>query len=260
MAITTEINTIIARYISTGTRLIIPDLGTLLRRKESGEIVFMEMLKKNDGALVALVAEGFGIDEEQAAEAVNAYISTIKSALTSENKFIMDGVGVLLTTADGDVTFIFNPNSHSIPNEPEEEATVVTPQPQPAPAPQQPNVEPPVKTPQPEVSVRASVSPKVDVLEFYYEEPAETETAPEDSEYDEEDEESMVKKEERVSKESHDTPRKPRTSAPKKHIKFDFITILALVSAVIAIAVLIWGMIPNRTPLDVEVPVEVVEE
>ncbi|MBQ5669617.1 MAG: hypothetical protein IIV29_02890 [Tidjanibacter sp.] len=53
------------------------------------------------------------------------------------------------------------------------------------------------------------------------------------------------------------------TSKPtgkSKKIKLDGITILAIVSALIAIATLVWGMIPNRTPLDIDAPIEIVEE
>ncbi|MBR3931626.1 MAG: hypothetical protein IKJ46_03505, partial [Tidjanibacter sp.] len=64
---TVEISSLVAQYIAENTRLIIPEVGTLLRRKESGEIVFMEMLKKSDGGFVALVAGGLGLSEEEAA-------------------------------------------------------------------------------------------------------------------------------------------------------------------------------------------------
>ena len=44
---TAKISAIIAQYINKETRLIIPEVGTLIRRKESGEIIFMDMLKMN---------------------------------------------------------------------------------------------------------------------------------------------------------------------------------------------------------------------
>ena len=58
------------------------------------------------------------------------------------------------------------------------------------------------------------------------------------------------------------TPARPQTSAkpqPKRK-KLDPITILAIVSGLIAIGTLIWGMIPSNKPLDIEVPIEIVEE
>ena len=44
------------------------------------------------------------------------------------------------------------------------------------------------------------------------------------------------------------------------HIKIDAITILAIVSGLIAIGTLIWGMIPNHAPLDIDTPIEIVED
>ena len=61
-----KISAIIEAYLQRENRLIIPSVGTLLKRKESGEIVFVEMLKKNDGKLVGLVAEQFAVSAEEA--------------------------------------------------------------------------------------------------------------------------------------------------------------------------------------------------
>ena len=127
---TVEISSLVAQYIAKNTRLIIPEIGTLLRRKESGEIVFMEMLKKSDGGLVALVAGGLGISEEEAAKAVEQYVGTIKSQLATNKKFILDGVGVLLAGVNGGVEFIFNPQSHTIDAVEEPKSKTVAEEPQ----------------------------------------------------------------------------------------------------------------------------------
>ena len=112
---TTKISAIIAQYIKSETRLIIPEVGTLIRRKESGEIVFMEMLKKNDGTLVGLVVNILDVSPSKATEIVNRYIRTVKNQLATSKKFILDGVGVLLARPDGSVDFSFNPFAQSLP-------------------------------------------------------------------------------------------------------------------------------------------------
>lgn len=118
---TTKISAIIAQYIKSETRLIIPEVGTLIRRKESGEIVFMEMLKKNDGTLVGLVVNILDVSPSKATEIVNRYIRTVKSQLATSKKFILDGVGVLLARPDGSVDFSFNPFAQTLPGTEEDE-------------------------------------------------------------------------------------------------------------------------------------------
>lgn len=264
---TVEISSLVAQYIAKNTRLIIPEIGTLLRRKESGEIVFMEMLKKSDGGLVALVAGGLGLSEEEAAKAVEQYVSTIKSQLATNKKFILDGVGVLLAGVNGGVEFIFNPQSHTIDAVEEPKSKTVAEEPQVIELAEEPEVielaeepqrvvtakEPVVAEPAPEVVAvekkPAQVAPQIIATE----EPKKK-AAKIDALYGEESEQD------KEPKKAFPTPTRPRTSAKPQHKKLDPITILAIVSGLIAIGTLIWGMIPTNKPLDIEVPIEIVEE
>lgn len=263
---TVEISSLVAQYIAKNTRLIIPEIGTLLRRKESGEIVFMEMLKKSDGGLVALVAGGLSLSEEEAAKAVEQYVSTIKSQLATNKKFILDGVGVLLAGVNGGVEFIFNPQSHTIDAVEEPKSKTVAEEPKVIELAEEPEVielaeepqvvaakEPVVAEPAPEVVAvekkPAQVAPKA----IAPEEP-QKKSAKIDALYGEESEQD------KEPKKAFPTPARPRTSAKPQHKKLDPITILAIVSGLIAIGTLIWGMIPTNKPLDIEVPIEIVEE
>ena len=254
---TVEISSLVAQYIAKNTRLIIPEIGTLLRRKESGEIVFMEMLKKSDGGLVALVAGGLGLSEEEAAKAVEQYVSTIKSQLATNKKFILDGVGVLLAGVNGGVEFIFNPQSHTIDAVEEPKSKSVAEEPQVIELAEEPQVvaakEPVVAEPAPEVvaveNKPAQVAPKAIATEE-----SKKKAAKIDALYGEESEQD------KEPKKTFPTPARPRTSAKPQHKKLDPITILAIVSGLIAIGTLIWGMIPTNKPLDIEVPIEIVEE
>ncbi|MBR7129111.1 MAG: hypothetical protein IKD05_02410, partial [Tidjanibacter sp.] len=174
----------------------------------------------------------------------------IKSQLATNKKFILDGVGVLLAGVNGGVEFIFNPQSHTIDaveEQPEVKAAVV----------EEPKVvveeEPVVAEPAPEVVAvekkPAQVAPKAVAPE----EPKKKATKI-DALYGEDSEQAEQPKK--------GTPAKPQTSAkpqPKRK-KLDPITILAIVSGLIAIGTLIWGMIPSNKPLDIEVPIEIVEE
>ena len=124
---TKQLSAIIAKYINSETRLIIPEVGTLLRRKESGEVVFTEMLRKNDGVLVGLVVNGMDVSPSRANEIVGGYMEVIKQELATRKKFILDGVGVLLRRADGGVDFSFNPFAQSIPEPDADEDDSIVP-------------------------------------------------------------------------------------------------------------------------------------
>lgn len=286
---TTKISSLIARYIAENTRLIIPNIGTLLRRKESGEIVFMEMLKKSDGTLNSIVASHLNLSDAKAGEVVEEYVGAIKRSLDADKKFIMDGVGVLLAGANGGVEFIFNPSSHSIApekpavqpivEEPKAESKIVefveeeepTAEPIVAPA-AEPIVAPtaePIVAPTAEPAVEQKpIEPVVKPTPVVAEKPIAKESAKvvtEERESESASESIDTPASERKIFDVSDIAAKLRTRtkpSPRrnKRIKLDGITILAIVSGLIAICTLIWGMIPSNKPLDIETPIEIVEE
>ena len=253
-----EINTLIARYIADNTRLIIPNIGTLLRRKESGEIVFMEMLKKGDGAFNSLVGTHFNLTEAEAVDAVEKYAAAIKRSLENNKKFIIDGVGVLLAGTNGGMEFIFNPSAHTIdamieePKDIVEEPVVVAIEEEQVveviPDEDSHAAEESVVVEKPEDVV--APQPKADKVSALYGEE-------EDVEEKEFNIGNITNKLRAITKTSKSTS---KPTGKSKKIKLDGITILAIVSALIAIATLVWGMIPNRTPLDIDAPIEIVEE
>ena len=241
----TKISAIIEAYLQRENRLIIPNVGTLLKRKESGEIVFVEMLKKNDGKLEALVAAQFGVAAEEAAAIVEGYVEEIGRQITTSRKFIIDGVGVLLVGANGALDFAFNPFSHTIPEpeakaaepevkavEPEEKAAepkVIVEQFEDDEEEEEEEVkveEPKVVAPEPTKPVAPQVKPKVSA------------TARKQSAlYDDDDEEEVPT----------EAPRKINIRRPASRKKVDPITIIAIVAVVLAMITLLWGAFSNNS-------------
>ncbi len=243
---TTRISAIIAQQIASQTRLIIPEVGTLIRRKESGEIVFMEMLRKSDGVLANAIMQTLDVSPSKASELINRYTATIKQQLATNKKFILDGVGVLLARPDGGVDFSFNPFSQSIP-EPsrgedvldENEEEVVAPEPKVAPkvaAPIKPAIAPepkPTPAPQPAEEVvtpkpAAPARPVAAVKPTVAPEPAK----------------------QRLSL-SDEAKAQVSKSAPRK--KVDGITIVAILALALALLSLIWGAIPSNDPITLDI-------
>lgn len=260
---TKQLSAIIAKYINSETRLIIPEVGTLLRRKESGEVVFTEMLRKNDGVLVGLVVNGMDVSPSRANEIVGGYVEVIKQELATRKKFILDGVGVLLRRADGGVDFSFNPFAQSIPEPDADEDDSIVPLEEVAVSqPSAPRVEvataprsvvtpkeQPVVAPNPAEEKPAAVRPAVEPAKVPQQRPSVAAPKP-------------APKPTLTEAVEEEAPRGLRIRAHHAVKKIDGITILALVAVVLALMALVWGMIPagDREDVNVEQPaVEAVE-
>lgn len=257
---TKQLSAIIAQYINSETRLIIPEVGTLLRRKESGEVVFTEMLRKNDGVLVGLVVNGMDVSPSRANEIVGGYVEVIKQELATRKKFILDGVGVLLRRADGGVDFSFNPFAQSIPEPDADEDDSIVPLEEVAVSqPSAPRVEvataprsvvtpkeQPVVAPNPAEEKPAAVRPVVEPAKVPQQRPAVAAPKP-------------TPKPTLTEAVEEEAPRGLRIRAHHAVKKIDGITILALVAVVLALMALVWGMIPAGDREDVNVEQSAVE-
>lgn len=245
---TTKINAIIAQHIASEARVIIPEVGTLIRRKESGEIIFMEMLRKSDGVLAELIVNTLDVSPSKANEIVLGYTATIKQQLATNKKFIIDGVGVLIMRREGGIDFSFNPFAHSLPEpergveilEEDEPMAPILPNAPVAPAqPMQPAT--PAKPAEPTTTMQSA--PRVTAKP----QPSIPTPQPKKVVYKFEDEEK-----EPMERKSKIQPHHTRK-------KMDGITIVALIALAMALLALIWGMIPSDDRVEVNVD-EVVEE
>lgn len=243
---TSKISAIIAQHIATQTRIIIPEVGTLIRRKESGEIVFMEMLKKSDGTLASLIVNTLDVSPSKANEILNTYVATIKQQLTANKKFILDGVGVLLSRRDGGVDFSFNPFAQSLP-EFEKGVDILEEDVVERPASVAPTMVAPAEPAKPaEQKVAPAVTPRP------VQQPAPRPAAPA----------PQPKVVGKIEEEEEPIQRKSKIQAHFTRKKIDGITIIAFIAVAMALISLIWGMIPSndRVELDVEpIPFEVTE-
>ena len=251
-----KISAIIEAYLQRENRLIIPSVGTLLKRKESGEIVFVEMLKKNDGKLVGLVAEQFGVAADEAEAIVEGYSEEIGRQIATSRKFIIDGVGVLLVGTNGALDFAFNPFTRTIPApESEPKSVVAEPKAPVAEAPKAPVAEQ-VKTPVIEdVKAPAVEEPKSNVIELEVE-PEEEEEKEVKRVAEPAKPAAPVRKQSALYEDDEEdapaAPRKMNLRKPKPRKKLDLITIIALIAVVLALLSLVWGLIPSDNALDVD--------
>lgn len=238
---TTKISAIIAQHIATQTRIIIPEVGTLIRRKESGEIVFMEMLKKSDGILANLIINTLDVSPSKANELLSGYVNTVKQQLATNKKFILDGVGVLLARRDGGVDFSFNPFAQSLP-EFEKGVDVLEEEIEEKPAPVAPSATVAPSAPvEPQKPTEPKVAPTVTPRPTPTPRPA------------------MPAKPTKVEEDDEPIERKSRIQAHMPHKKIDGITIVAIIALAMALISVIWGAIPSNDRVELEIEPTAIE-
>lgn len=129
---------VINEYLKSNRRLVIPSFGAFVT-KEDGQIIFSELLKKDDGILRGLLVAK-GMREIEAAGKIDRFVFEIRHALMQVGACPVADFGTFYRTAEGVVTFdATKPILEPIPAVAEPAADVVpaavTPTPAPTPAP-----------------------------------------------------------------------------------------------------------------------------
>lgn len=129
---------VINEYLKSNRRLVIPSFGAFVT-KEDGQIIFSELLKKDDGILRGLLVAK-GLREIEAAGKIDRFVFEIRHALMQVGACPVADFGTFYRNAEGVVTFdATKPILEPIPAVAEPAADVVpaavTPTPTPTPAP-----------------------------------------------------------------------------------------------------------------------------
>ena len=95
------INKIIAEYLRTNKRLVVPHFGAFIRKENSEAIVFVPFLKKDDGVLQHLLVSEYGMDSADAQAVIDEYIAEIKESIAARGAYVIEGVGRLMTDSNG---------------------------------------------------------------------------------------------------------------------------------------------------------------
>lgn len=95
------VNRLIAEYMATSRRLILPGVGAFVRRTEGGEIVFVEMFKQNDGVLTNLISQKMDISAEQANILIERLITELQHDLRYYGYYTIPALGTLRQTEKG---------------------------------------------------------------------------------------------------------------------------------------------------------------
>lgn len=98
---------IIAKYLSSAKRLVVPNLGTFIVKVPAQTILFSNLIKGDDGVLRSLLVQS-GVSELDAAALIDRFVFEVNYRLENSGVCALDGFGVLRSGANGTVSFNFD--------------------------------------------------------------------------------------------------------------------------------------------------------
>ena len=100
----TMISREIKKLLQTQKRVTVPSLGSFMRRGD-GAILFTDMLKDNDGVLANALANTMAITEQQALEEIARFVLQTERNLADKWCAELTELGTLSRSADGKIAF-----------------------------------------------------------------------------------------------------------------------------------------------------------
>ncbi|MBQ7856233.1 MAG: hypothetical protein IJ348_03850 [Alistipes sp.] len=97
------ISNVIHKHLQQQRRLVIPNLGAFMV-KESGEILFSELLKGDDGVFRSLLTAE-GLSEFEVAAVADRFLFEVRHAIGEQGCYILGDWGALVKGADGTLSF-----------------------------------------------------------------------------------------------------------------------------------------------------------
>lgn len=108
---------IIAEYMATHRRLVVPQLGAFLRKNETDELLFSEMLKRDDGVLIGLLRER-GLGDLEAQGLIDRFVFELRHTVESGSVFRAEHLGLFARGAQFNLCFRHLPLLEVTPSAP----------------------------------------------------------------------------------------------------------------------------------------------
>lgn len=244
---------IIAQYLDTHKRLVIPGLGMFLVKEEPRKVLFTELMSRDDGVLQSLLVEQ-GMTALAAAGELNRFVFEVRHAIESGREFEMQGFGVLRPAGNGTMRFDHRPLTTVLPDvaleiEPEQVQKVrhverieeprrpIQPA-QPAEEPKEEPKEEAADDEEVEEDIRTEADPD-EPIENHDEE--QHEPLDDEDPFMEEDDEDELPQPRRVRRVARPTQQKP---------KVDRFLLVAIVAALLALLAIGYGMYSNSMSVE----------
>lgn len=115
------INQIITQYLTSNKRLVIPEFGAFIR-KDTGDTVFVEFLKKDDHVFTGLITDAYSVDETEARLITEQFVEEVKKSVARTGMYIIGNLGILRRDANGIYELNYDPSiEHTSKYSPEPE-------------------------------------------------------------------------------------------------------------------------------------------
>lgn len=100
----------ITRYLLLNKRLVVPNLGAFVVNPSNGDLIFVELLKQDDGVLMRqLMADG--LSAVDAMNMIDRFVFEIRHKVESGGTAMLNGIGRLSLAEDGLYRFEYDPNT-----------------------------------------------------------------------------------------------------------------------------------------------------
>lgn len=100
----------ITRYLLLNKRLVVPNLGAFVVNPSNGDLIFVELLKQDDGVLMRqLMADG--LSAVDAMNMIDRFVFEIRHKVESGGTATLNGIGRLSLAEDGLYRFEYDPNT-----------------------------------------------------------------------------------------------------------------------------------------------------
>lgn len=247
----------ITRYLLLNKRLVVPNLGAFVVNPSNGELIFVELLKQDDGVLMRqLMADG--LSAVDAMNMIDRFVFEIRHKVESGGTATLNGIGRMSLAEDGLYRFEYDPDAGreiAVPASAVEEPApieepVVEPQPEVIAEPEQPIVEQEPAAEEPQEEVAPQPEPEPTPAQPKYERP-------------------LMEPESYVKGLRYGKPQRPS----KDDIRYvghstgrgvDKFVIIAIVAALLAIGAIVYGWLSSREQEDIygydEEPIEQFDE
>lgn len=110
---------IIITYLAAHKRLVVPQLGAFLVKEPGREVVFSELIRRDDGVLRSLL-EAEGMTSLAAAGEIDRLVFEVRHAVEEGRVYALHGLGNFRAGANGTIAFEYLPASASVVAEPTE--------------------------------------------------------------------------------------------------------------------------------------------
>ncbi|MDE5707875.1 MAG: hypothetical protein K2I32_00240 [Alistipes sp.] len=101
---------IIARYLESHRRLIVPQMGAFIVKEPGRGVLFSELLKRDDGVLRGLLIEA-GASELEAAGEIDRFVFEVRHAVQEGQEYPLAGLGAMKPGPNGTISFAYAPQT-----------------------------------------------------------------------------------------------------------------------------------------------------